>query len=373
MSKPATTFFRDGMFEWQIPQDKQDTWNRYVYNPETWWGDFPRDARPFKDLAREFPWAIGPFTKYSGNPIFAPDPEGWDCGRYDGGVHNGSIVLHEGRFHYVYRGERPIDVPLNSNIDYTCDIGLATSADGIHFERERQCSPFFRKGEARKYSYEDVNLVRHGGMYYLFCNQWFWERQQDPSVCGTFLASSRDLRSWTPHGLVFPRAKRIHRNGVVLQSPTNDAVAVGGKFIMYINDGLMGISEDLVHWESVEIGHRWPGGEGCFALARHNAAAPEDIILFTGGHHTGNFYAVGEVLLSRKDPAQPVSFLPSPVLQADPAIPYESGRSAIAPHPPISSFRDCVFFNGLTRHQGKWWVYYGGSEYYTCLATALAG
>jgi predicted GH43/DUF377 family glycosyl hydrolase len=28
------------------------------------------------------------------------------------------------------------------------------------------------------------------------------------------------------------------------------------------------------------------------------------------------------------------------------------------------------FFNGLTRHAGKWWAYYGGSEVYTCLATA---
>ena len=43
--------------------------------------------------------------------------------------------------------------------------------------------------------------------------------------------------------------------------------------------------------------------------------------------------------------------------------------TAEPPHHPISSFADCIFFNGLTRHNGKWWLYYGGSEYYTCLAT----
>ncbi|MHB1769278.1 MAG: hypothetical protein ACYCUV_15675 [Phycisphaerae bacterium] len=36
----------------------------------------------------------------------------------------------------------------------------------------------------------------------------------------------------------------------------------------------------------------------------------------------------------------------------------------------VSSFDDTIFFTGLTRHNGKWWMYYGGSEYYTCLATA---
>jgi predicted GH43/DUF377 family glycosyl hydrolase len=368
----ARSFFSDGMFDWQIPRDKQDTWARYVYNPERWWGDFPKDSRPFTNLGAEFPWAVGPFAKHPQNPIFAPESGAWDCGRYDGGVHNGAILLHEGRFHYVYRGERPIDVSIQSGIDYMCDIGLAVSDDGMRFDRVREHSPFFRRGAALRYSYEDVNIVRHAGTYYLFCNQWDWERQQDPSVCGTFLATSRDLRRWTPRGLVFPKASRIHRNGVVLQSPTNDAVAVNGKFVMYINDGLMAFSEDLIRWESAEIGHRWPGGEGCFALAQHNPAAPEDIVLFTGGHHTGHFYAIGEVLLSTKDTTCPLAWLPSPVLKADPEIPHESGYSAEPPHPPISSFRDCVFFNGLTRHQGKWWVYYGGSEYYTCLATASA-
>jgi hypothetical protein len=78
------------------------------------------------------------------------------------------------------------------------------------------------------------------------------------------------------------------------------------------------------------------------------------------------------VLFSTRDPAKPLAYLPRPMLAADPAIPHESGRCAHPPHDPISSFRDCIFFNGLTRHAGRWWMYYGGSEYYTCLATAQA-
>ena len=139
---------------------------------------------------------------------------------------------------------------------------------------------------------------------------------------------------------------------------------------MHINDGLMAYSDDLFHWKSKEIEHRWPGGEGCFAVADHDPARPDDVVLFTGGHHTGHFYAIGEVLFSKSDPEKPLEYLPRPALAADPTFPYEDGFSAEGPKRFVSSFADTIFFTGMTLHDGQWWVYYGGSEYYTCLATA---
>jgi predicted GH43/DUF377 family glycosyl hydrolase len=363
----------DGLFAWQFPSaDREQTWRHYSYSIDRWWGDFAHDLPEQADMFADNPWALGPFTKYEGNPIFAPSPGAWDCGRFDGGVHNGSIVIMDDRFYYVYRGERPIDVTLNSQIDYICDIGVAVSDDGIHFTRDTEHSPFFRHGDDRRYSYEDVNIVKWGDTYYLFCNQWLWERQGDTGINGTFLATSQDLLHWTKVGIVFPQATRIHRNAVVLQNPQNEAVQVDGRFVMYINDGLIATSTDMIHWESRENPNRWPGGEGCFALADHNADHPDDILLFTGGAHTGHFYAVGEVRLSKSDPEKPLSWLPRSPLFAELKYPYENGLTAEAPHRPQSSFADCIFFNGLTRHRGQWWLYYGGSEYYTCLATAKA-
>jgi predicted GH43/DUF377 family glycosyl hydrolase len=370
-----------GLFDWQMPigDKKHESWNKFTFDPARWWGTFPPDeqvaiqgARDDAELFRKFPWAIGPFVKYAANPVLAPTPGKWDQGRYDGGVHNGAIVRHDGKFCYVYRGERPIDVKQNSKIDYICDIGLATSDDGVNFVKDEADSPFFRKDGSRRFSYEDVCLVRNEGVYYLFCNQWLWEDHNNTAVNGTFLATSTDLKRWETHGIVFPRATRIHRNGVVVQDPENNAVRVNGKFVMYLNDGLIAYSDDLLHWESHDIVEQWPGGEGCFALTDHDPARADDLVLFTGGHHHGHFYAIGQVLFSKRDPTRAVAYLPQPALAADPAIPHESGCSAQAPHQPISSFRDCIFFNGLTRHDGKWWMYYGGSEYYTCLATAPA-
>jgi predicted GH43/DUF377 family glycosyl hydrolase len=350
-----------------------ERWVKQVYNRGEYWGGFPAGEVNEAVMWQDAPWALGPFTKHPGNPVLAPTKGAWDTGRMDGGVHNGAIIIKDNLFYYVYRGERPLDVEMKSDFDYICDIGVATSTDGVHFTRDTEHSPFFRKGKDRRYSYEDVNLVEYQEVYYLFCNQWDWEHQTDFTVNGTFLATSTDLLHWKKQGIVFPHAKRTHRNGVVLHDPQNTAVKLNGKFVMYINDGLIAYSDDLLHWESRDVQQRWPGGEGCLALTHHSKDRPDDIILFTGGNHTGHFYAIGEVLFSQANPEKPLAWLPRPVLSAEGKYPWESGLSAEPPHKPISTFRDCIFFNALTLYQGKWWLYYGGSEYYTCLATADAG
>ncbi|MCH2114704.1 MAG: hypothetical protein MK171_07330 [Pirellulales bacterium] len=365
-----TSFVSDGLFDGQlVPQELQRAWQERAFNKERWWGDFPKDQTVSEDMFEAYPWAIGPFEKYADNPILAPTAGSWDQGHLAGGVHNGALVRKDNKFYYVYRGEQPIDVETQSDIKYICDIGIAVSADGVQFTKDDIHSPLFRKGPNRRYSYEDVCLVKHETTYFLFCNQWLWEDSQNPRESGVFLATSPDLMHWDEQGIVFPEAKRIHRNPVVLQNPQNEAVRVGGRFIMYINDGLMAYSDDMHSWESVEIPTRWPGGEGCFAVTDHNTDRPDDIVLFTGGHHTGHFYAIGEVLFSRSAPTTPLDYLPHPVMAAEKRFPYEDGFSADGRGKFVSCYPDTVFFNGLTRHDGRWLMVYGGSEYYSCLAT----
>lgn len=362
---------QEGQFEWQFPnKDKQKAWEKYSFSVERWWGTFPKDLKESQNQFKEYSWALGPFSKYERNPVLAPSAGAWDQGRHDGGVHNGAVVIKDDMFYYVYRGERPIDIKQETPIDYICDIGLATSRDGIDFQKDTVNSPFFRKGADRRYSYEDVNIAKHGDTYYLFCNQWYWPDTKDYKVNGTFLATSTDLRNWNKVGIVFPNATRTHRNAVVLQNASNEAVKVNGKFVMYINDGLIAFSSDMIHWESTEIPNSWPGGEGCFALADFDSTDLDKVILFTGGNHTGHFNAAGQVLFSKKDITKPLAYLPRPFLAAETKYPWENGFSVENNKRSISSFADCIFFNGLTKYKGRWYLYYGGSEYYTCLATA---
>jgi predicted GH43/DUF377 family glycosyl hydrolase len=368
-------FFGDGFFDWQFASKSQkQLWEERHYDENRYWGGFSRE--PLSTDPYVLPdWAIGPFEKHPGNPVFAPNPDGWDCGHFGGGVHNGSALKKDGVLYYVYRGEFPIpgeprfDSRRDAGFDYLCDIGVAASEDGIHFERV--AGPLLRRPEDWMFSFEDVNCVEHDGRYYMFVNRWDWARIKDPAVCGIFLAVSDDLVQWEHKGLVFPEAQRIHRNGTVLQDPDNRAVRdAHGRFVMYINDGLIAYSDDLLSWESRDLESVWPGGECAVAVAHYRPDSADRLVLFTGGNHTGHFYAKGEVLFSLEDPERPLDWLLRPVLTADPRFPYEDGYAAEPPHELVSHWRDTVFVCGMTRFKGRWHAYYGGSEYYTCLATA---
>jgi predicted GH43/DUF377 family glycosyl hydrolase len=375
LRKLVSDFHGNGFFQWQFSdQTHRQRWEDWHYDEERYWGGFARDPIDLRTYSLP-DWAIGPFAKHSGNPVFSPDPTGWDCGHFGGGVHNGSILERGGRLFYVYRGEFPMPdearfaAHRKGGFNYLCDIGVAASDDGVRFRRI--AGPVLRRPEDWRFSFEDVSCVQHEGRYYMFLNRWDWERMEDPSTCGTYLAVSDDLLRWEHKGLVFPKARRIHRNAVVLQDPQNRPVRdAQGRFVMYINNGLIAHSRDLVHWESTDLTSVWPGGECAIAVAQYHPANRDHVVLFTGGNHTGHFYALGEVLFSRRDPGTPIEWLPRPVLSADTKIPYEDGFSADPPHQPVSYWRDTVFACGMTAFRGQWFLYYGGSEYYTCLATA---
>ena len=124
-------FHGDGFFQWQFSsEDHKKRWAEWRYDEDKYWGGFSRE--PFDPATYRLPdWAIGPFEKYAGNPVFVPDPTGWDCGHFGGGVHNGSVLNKDGRLYFIYRGEFPIpDEPRfatrrKAGFDYLCDIGVA--------------------------------------------------------------------------------------------------------------------------------------------------------------------------------------------------------------------------------------------------------
>ena len=343
-------------------------WDEARFDPQLYWGEFSRE--PLPEGYRLPAWALGGFKKH-GRPVLAPSEGGWDCGVFGGGVHNGAVIVKDGLFYYIYRGEFPCEPDNPFGIAYKCNIGIAVSSDGVRFEKRNDLSPVFRGAEDAAYSFEDVCVVEHGGRYYMYVNRWNWKDPQNTRDCGVYLAVSDDLLHWERVGIVFAGEQPMHRNACVLQDPHNRAVRVGGRFVMYMSTMrycLVCTSKDLLHWETKQLERGWPGGECCFALADYAAGEPENILLFTGGRHTGHHYAVGEVLLQKKDPFRPVAHLPRPVLYSEPQYPWENGLSA-ENGLPVSYFRDTVFFNGLTLHGGVWYLYYGGSEYYTCLAT----
>ena len=73
----------------------------------------------------EFP--LGPFTPYAANPILRPQGDGWESSS----VYNPAAIVKDDRVVLLYRAHAD---------DIVSHVGLATSQDGISFERHPQPS-----------------------------------------------------------------------------------------------------------------------------------------------------------------------------------------------------------------------------------------
>ena len=89
------------------------------------------------------PWQLGPFARPGGtvNPVVSPDPAAvfdgplrhapvhWAAGH----TFNPAAVLHDGKVFLLFRAEDQSGP--NAIGGHTSRLGLATSADGLHFDR----------------------------------------------------------------------------------------------------------------------------------------------------------------------------------------------------------------------------------------------
>jgi hypothetical protein len=108
-------------------------------------------AMPSAALLPTFP--LGPFTPYPGNPIVRPQGDGWESTN----LYNPAAIVVDDEVVMLYRAHGP---------DLRSRIGLATSRDGFHFEREAEpvVSPE-HDYEAR--SCEGPRVSRVGETFYL--------------------------------------------------------------------------------------------------------------------------------------------------------------------------------------------------------------
>jgi predicted GH43/DUF377 family glycosyl hydrolase len=168
----------------------------------------------------QFP--LGPFVPYAGNPIMRPQGTGWESGS----VYNPGAVVSDGRVQLLYRAHAD---------DIVSHVGLASSADGISFEREPE--PVLSPSEDYdRYGCEDPRVTQIDGTYYLTYTGW------DRTSALLCLATSTDLRTWTKHGPLFPDFNTFLPQGNGVEGPWSKAgaivpVRVGGRWLMYFGEG----------------------------------------------------------------------------------------------------------------------------------------
>lgn len=314
--------------------------------------------------AQTYPeWAIGPFTRYEGNPIMKPQgkPGTWESQN----TYNPAVIYRNNRFEMLYRGENS-DTTLFKH--YRSQIGYANSKDGIKWNRYKK-NPVLKA----EFDYElpggleDPRLVELEGVYYVYYTAYaadkhsFW-------LC---VATSTDMKNWTKHGPIWGdwNIKNI-KNGAILMDPDNRPVMVDGKYVLYCsgdNTAHICYSTDLIHWTIKDIENTLPKGfypwEFCIAMTNYEPTN-QNIILFLGSRHNGGNgeetwnYALGQSLVKKDNLEKIVEIMEDPFMI--PKEPYE-----------LKGFINyTLFFESLTLHNGEWYMYYGAADHQTCLAKA---
>jgi len=343
-------------------------------------------------------WVIGPFARpASGNPVITPRPQSvfedpvlhspahWEA------LHtfNPAAIVREGKVFVLYRAED--DSGAMQIGMHTSRLGLAESADGIHFTRRGEPVFFAEEDDQKAREWpggvEDPRIVeREDGTYVLTYTQWNRE------TYSVGVATSKDLEHWTKHGPAFFAAAggkyaslKYKSAGIVTTFDVKKgrliAAKINGKYWMYWGEGAIHLatSDDLIAWTPVENHDGNPVELLKPRRGHFDSTFPETgpppvltnkgiVVLYNGKNaETGgdpklgpSAYAAGEALFDAQDPARRIAQIDEPVLR--PELPYEkTGQYAAG----------TTFAEGLVVFHGKWFLYYGCADSLVAVATAL--
>jgi beta-1,2-mannosidase len=360
---------------------------------------------------------LGPFTRpENAQPVITARPESvftdpilgkpvhWEA------LHtfNPAAIVRDGKIYVLYRAE---DDSGTMQIGmHTSRLGLAVSADGVHFTRD--ATPVFYPAkdseQAREWpgGTEDPRIVESpDGRYVITYTQW------NRVTYRVGIATSSDLHTWTKHGPAFGMGKyaglKYKSAGIVTECVTKGrciAAKFDGHYWMYWGEGEIHLatSDDLVHWMPVEGTDGRPKVLMRARPGRFDSGLPEVgpppvltkygiVLVYNGKNATGvngknttgaidknvagadsknvagaegknsdasrdptlaaGTYSVGQAVFEPTDPAKLMARPETPFFQ--PNLPWErSGQYAAG----------TTFAEGLVWFHERWWLYYGCAD-----------
>ncbi|MCL5036066.1 MAG: glycoside hydrolase family 130 protein [Chloroflexi bacterium] len=295
---------------------------------------------------------LKPFEKFK-DPIMKPQDEGFDSRN----IYNMATIREDGVTYMLYRGEDKSEQPGQC----TGRIGLATSKDGVHFERP--VKPLIvPEHDYEKRGIEDPRLVKVKDTYYLTYTAY------DGNTARLCLATSKDMNNWQKHGPLFPEfspSGNWTKSGAILPEKMKDGL-FKDKYVMYFGDTniWMAFSDDLIHWVPVAtpvIKTRGDHFDSNLVEPGPPAFNTKDGIMLLynsnggdGGEHKN--YNLGAVLFDKNDPMKIIARTEKPILS-----PTEEWEK----HGYIDNV---VFAEGMTVQDNKAYLYYGGADRYIGLA-----
>ena len=278
-------------------------------------------------------WQLSSFQKFDRNPIIAPQGDSWESKD----VFNPTAWSDGSTVYMLYRAEDSTGI---GDWNGTSRIGLATSTDGINFERFEK--PVLEPTEPWELpgGVEDPRVVKIEDTFYLTYTAY------DGNTARLALATSTDLKSWEKQGLIFPDSSWT-KSGAILPHKVN------GKWWMYFGDTSIWAahSEDLLNWTAIEEPVLEPR-EGFFD-SRLVEPGPQPlmtnrgILLFYNGANDSLIYESGQALFDAADPTKLIARSDSSFLKPETRLEQEG------------QIPNVVFIEGLVRHQNTWFLYYG--------------
>ena len=322
-------------------------------------------------------WEMADFVKLDdANPILNPSKsKNFDCPisktmlEWEGrNVLNPSAIVKDDLVYLIYRAQ---------DENMTSRLGLAISKDGINFQKENEPIFFPSEDNMKKYEWpggvEDPRIVEsEEGKYILTYTSY------DGKTARLCIASSKDLRNWTKHGLVLGEGKykdQWSKAGAIVSRLEGEkviATKINGKYWMYFGDTNLFIasSNDLITWEVLEnaendemisVLHPRKGyfdsrlvEPGPYALIRDDG-----ILLIYNASNAANFndpklpkftYAAGQVLYDLQAPYKMIDRSDTHFIHPDKD--YEK----------VGEVNEVCFVEGLVNFKGKWFLYYGTAD-----------
>lgn len=348
-------------------------------------------------------WTLGPFTKVdSVNPIMGPlSTSTFYCPLREQIVHweekdvfNPCAVVRNDQVYLFYRAEDSV-----GRYKGTSRIGLAVSADGLHFQRHS--TPVLYPDHDAMYDYEqeggceDPRIVEdEQGTYYMTYTAY------NGDAIWLCLATSTDLLHWQKRGVMADIGEAYTEEdgqgmkaGLIVSRRVGDklvATTINGRYYMYWGAVTLrlAVSDDLLHWKrlqdatgedvrvlearseaycatdnmEVEAGPAALLTDAGIVLLYngvHNMLLPAERVFTEAGPRYGNTWVGVQALFDKDDPTKLLERAEAPFLK--PEKDYEI----------TGQIGNVTFIEGLVPFRNQWFLYYGTAD--SKIAVAVAG
>lgn len=338
-------------------------------------------------------WVLGPFERPENvNPIIEPSLSTFNCPMRkekvkweEGDTFNPAATVKDGKIVILYRAEDKSGHGIGKR---TSRIGYAESSDGVTIKKSSKPVLFpdrsdFEKIEAPGGCEDPRVAMTEDGLYVMLYTAW---NRKTPRLA---VATSKDLKHWTKHGLAFEKAydgrftRMANKSASILTKIKDGKLVidkVDGKYFMYWGEYAVhaATSENLIDWYPVldkngDLLRIATPRKGYFDSQMTECGPPairteNGIVLIYNGKNDYKYgdkqypagaYCAGQMLMDNDDPLRMIDRLDAPFFK--PEADFEKS----------GQYKDgTVFVEGLAAFSGKFYLYYGCADSKVSVAIA---